>query len=196
MGAYGSRAVIRTATADDTPALTTALARAFHDDPVASYALPSEKRRPEQLRRFYVERMRTLLPDELVFCDADRHAAALWAAPDNWRTPLGELLRTRIVSWRTPLFLVGGMRVEHRHPTEPHYYLAILGVEPSAQGTGLGSKVLQPMLDRCDSEAVPAYLESSKRSNIAFYERHGFRVTGEVGLPLGPPLWLMWRDPR
>ena len=188
--------MIRTATAHDSAPISAALARAFHDDPVTSYALPSARRRASQLRRFYGERLRTLLADELVFCDDRHRAAALWAAPDRWHTPLSELLRTRIVSWRTPLFLAGGLRVERRHPTEPHYYLAVLGVDPSAQGQGLGSAVIRPMLDRCDVEGVPAYLESSKAANVPFYERHGFRVTGEVELPFGPPLWLMWRDPR
>jgi hypothetical protein len=32
---------------------------------------------------------------------------------------------------------------------------------------------------------------------VPFYERHGFRVTGEVSIPRGgPTLWLMWRDPQ
>lgn len=189
-------AVIRTATDADRPALAATLARAFFDDPVARYSLPSDRRRPAQLERFYTERLRTLTAEELVFASEDHRAAALWAPPDRWRTPLAELLRTRIFSWRTPLFLVGGIRVEHRHPDEPHYYLAILGVDPSAQGQGLGSKVLQPMLDRCDAEGVPAYLESSKERNLDFYARHGFKVTGEVKLHFGPRMWLMWREPR
>ncbi len=188
--------MVRTATHEDVEPIAAALARAFDDDPVARYGLPSDRRRPGQLRRFYVQRLHTLLREELVFCDEDRRGAALWAPPDGWRTPLSELLRTRIVTWRLPLFLVGGMRVEHRHPREPHYYLAILGVEPAAQGEGLGSRLLQPMLDRCDREGVPAYLESSKERNLDFYARHGFRVTGEVRLALGPTLWFMWRDPR
>ena len=190
------RAVIRTATTADIPALSATLARAFHDDPVATYALPSDRRRPRQLGRFYTERLRTLVPEELVFCDDERRVAALWAPPDKWHTPLGELLRVRTFSWRSPLFLVGGMQVERRHPTEPHYYLAILGADPSAQGTGLGSRVLAPMLDRCDTEGVPAYLESSKERNLDFYARHGFRVTDDMRLPLGPPMWFMWRAPR
>jgi ribosomal protein S18 acetylase RimI-like enzyme len=188
--------VIRTATPADAEPIAASLARAFADDPVARYALPSDRRRPAQLRRFYTQRLRTLLAEELVWCDRERRGAALWAPPDRWRTPLSELVRTRIVSIRTPLFLAGGMRVERRHPSEPHYYLAILGVDPAAQGEGLGSQLLGPMLDRCDREGVPAYLESSKERNVAFYGRHGFRVTGELKLLAGPPLWLMWRDPR
>jgi GNAT superfamily N-acetyltransferase len=187
---------VRPATADDVPALSAALARAFDDDPVARYALPGDRRRPGRLRRFYTQRLRTLLPEELVFCDDERRGAALWAAPDRWRTPAAELLRTRIVTRRMLLVLLGGLRIEDRHPTDPHYYLAILGVEPAAQGRGLGSALLAPMLERCDAEGVPAYLESSKESNLAFYGRHGFRVTGEVDLLRGPRLWLMWREPR
>jgi ribosomal protein S18 acetylase RimI-like enzyme len=188
--------VIRTAAPDDAEQIAASLARAFDDDPVARYGLPSDRRREGQLRRFYLQRLRTLLPEELVFCDEDRRGAALWAPPDRWRTPLPELMRTRIVTSRLPLFLVGGMRVEHHHPREPHYYLAILGVDPAAQGQGLGSRLLEPMLERCDREGVPAYLECSKERNVDFYARHGFRVTGEVRLLLGPTLWLMWRDPR
>jgi GNAT superfamily N-acetyltransferase len=188
--------VIRQATAGDVPALSASLARAFHDDPVARWALPSERRRPKQNARFYRERLRTLLAEEMVFCDEDRRGAALWAPHDRWRSPPGELFRMRIVTRRSLSFLVGAHRIEQAHPREPHYYLNILGVEPSAQGEGLGSQLMQPMLDRCDREGVPAYLESSKERNLAFYGRHGFRVTGELRFPLGgPPLWLMWRDP-
>lgn len=187
--------MIRLATGADAPALTQALARAFHDDPVASWSLPSERRRPGQLARFYRERLRTLMADELVFCDDGRRGAALWAAPDRWRVAPAELARMRIVTRRTPVFLAGARRVDRAHPDEPHYYLNVLGVEPAAQGGGLGSRLMAPMLERCDSEGVPAYLESSKDRNVPFYERHGFRVTGEVDMPLGGPrLWLMWRE--
>jgi len=55
--------------------------------------------------------------------------------------------------------------------------------------------VLQPVLERCDSDGVWAFLESSKERNIDFYARHGFRVLGELRLPRGPIMWPMWRDP-
>jgi hypothetical protein len=55
---------------------------------------------------------------------------------------------------------------------------------------------MEPVLARCDAEGLPAYLESSKHANIAFYGRHGFEVTDEVTLPDGPTVWCMWREPR
>jgi ribosomal protein S18 acetylase RimI-like enzyme len=87
---------------------------------------------------------------------------------------------------------------ERVHPREPHYYLAVLGTEPAAQGKGVGSALLQPILERCDEEGTGAYLESSKESNIAFYARHGFEVMSELklGRGRGPSIWPMWRNPR
>jgi GNAT superfamily N-acetyltransferase len=189
--------VIRQVQRSDVPDICDSLARAFHDDPVTAWALPSARRRPAQSKRFYRERLRTLLPEEMVFCDEQRRGAAIWSPHDRWRSSVAELARMRVVTRRALPFLVGAQRVEQAHPSEPHYYLAILGVSPAAQGSGLGSALLRPMLDRCDREGVPAYLESSKERNVPFYERHGWRVTGELDFPSGgPKLWLMWRDPR
>jgi ribosomal protein S18 acetylase RimI-like enzyme len=81
------------------------------------------------------------------------------------------------------------------HPSTPHFYLAGLGTDPPRQGEGLGSAAMAPVLARADRDRVPAYLESTKERNVAFYERHGFRVTGTITAPPdGPPMWLMWRE--
>jgi ribosomal protein S18 acetylase RimI-like enzyme len=188
--------VIRTATEADTDPICAALTRAFLDDPVATFCLPSERRRPRQLHAFYRGRMRTLLRDELVFCDDEQRGAALWAAPDRWQVPLRELVANPSYNRRTPLVLWGFARLDRLHPRRPHFYLSVLGVSPDAQGLGLGSRLIRPMLDRCDHEGVGAYLESSKAENLPFYERHGFQVTDELTFPRGPRLWTMWRDPR
>ena len=51
-------------------------------------------------------------------------------------------------------------------------------------------------LERVDREGLPAYLESSKESNVPFYARFGFEVRETVTHPDGPSQWLMWRDPK
>ena len=189
--------MVRTATADDAPALAAALARAFDDDPVSVFANPRARSRARRLRWFFTGRLRTLVGEELCFCDEERTGAAVWAPPDRWQVPPREAVRLgRLTNHRTPWFLAGVARVDKLHPHGPHYYLSNLGVAPEAQGRGLGSRLLAPMLERCDREGVGAYLESSKERNVPFYARHGFRVTGETRIPRGPRLWLMWRDPR
>jgi ribosomal protein S18 acetylase RimI-like enzyme len=87
--------------------------------------------------------------------------------------------------------------IERVHPTEAHWYLAVVGTEPAHQHQGVGSALLAPVLERCDRDFVPAYLESSREDNLAFYHRLGFEVTSPVDLPAaGPRVWPMWRDPR
>jgi hypothetical protein len=54
---------------------------------------------------------------------------------------------------------------------------------------------MRPVLERCDREGVPAYLEASGARNRDLYLRLGFRVTGEIRLPDGPSMWPMWREP-
>jgi ribosomal protein S18 acetylase RimI-like enzyme len=193
----------RRATGADLRVLTSALARAFSDDPVACWACPPASVRPRMLERFHGARLRQLLREEEVWTDPACSAAALWAPPERWRTTLRDdlalargLLAPRLLG-RLPLVLYGFDGLERRHPPKPpHWYLAILGTAPEAQGQGLGSAVLAPVLTRCDEDGVGAYLESSKERNIAFYARHGFRVTRELRLPRGPRMWAMWRDPR
>ena len=189
--------MIRTATAQDVPALAAMLARAFYDDPVSEFAHPRARSRERRIAFFFRGRLQALVGEELCFCDAERRGCALWAPPDRWQPTTREGLRLlRLVNHRTPQLVIGFSHIERAHPRRPHYYLSVLGVEPAAQGQGLGSRLLAPMLERCDSEGVGAWLESSKERNVPFYERHGFRVSEEMRFPGGPPLWLMWRDPR
>jgi ribosomal protein S18 acetylase RimI-like enzyme len=194
---------MRRAREAELPALSKMLARAFMDDPVACWSCPPERLRTGVLERFQGARLRQLLRYEEIWTDDDLSCAALWAPPKRWRTTLREDLEiARSVAHprllgRLPLATMGLVGIERQHPHDPpHWYLAVLGTDPPAQGQGLGSAVLEPVLERCDSDGIAAYLESSKERNIAFYARHGFRVTREIKLPRGPHMWAMWRDPR
>jgi ribosomal protein S18 acetylase RimI-like enzyme len=192
---------VRKATPADVPALGRMLARAFLDDPIACWSCPSDRRRPRANERFFDARARQLLGQDEVYTTAEVGGAALWALPDRWRMSPRDLLRLAplMPAWgrRLPRVLRGLSQVEHAHPeTPPHFHLAALGTDPLRQGEGIGSALLAPVLELCDRDHVPAYLESSKESNIAFYARHGFRVTGEINLPKGPLVWPMWRTPR
>jgi ribosomal protein S18 acetylase RimI-like enzyme len=195
------RMEIRPARGDEVPQLAAMLARAFHDDPVVEWFFRNEPKRPKYARRFFTWQLHRLLGQEQVVTAADGSGAALWALPGRWRESTWQALRLFVslvpaLGGRIPVLARGIDRVEKRHPEEPHLYLANLGTDPSAQGQGIGTALLRPGLELCDREGLPAYLESSKERNVAFYARFGFRVTEEVRMPGdGPALWLMWRDP-
>lgn len=195
---------VRHATDADRDHVAGVLARAFFDDPVAMWMLPDDDRRRRLGPRAYEMFLRHMfLPHGEVYTDRDRRGAALWAPPGRWKTPIPTQLRmapglARILTFRRAPRMVRGLaHIEHAHPDDvAHWYLGILGTDPAAQGQGVGSAVMKPVLDRCDAEGVPAYLESSKHANIAFYRRHGFEVTDTISLPDGPEVWGMWREPR
>ncbi len=195
---------VRRATADDVPSLTRMLARAYHDDPVAIWLCGSPERRPALLEALYRARLRQLLGDREIWVAPELSSAAVWLAPGRAKAgvPRDGALARRLLSdprlaARLPLLALGLARVQRRHPREPpHWYLSLLGTDPEAQGRGLGSAALRPVLERCDDDGAGVYLETAKERNLGFYERYGFRVTGRLRLPRGPAMWLMWREPR
>ena len=201
--APGRAPAVRLATTGDVAGICAALARSFDDDPVVRYLMPTARRRPAGLRAFFRAQ---LVTDHHVafggtFTTDDYAGAAIWAPPGKPRRPPARSLPVilPLAPYFTGASAVRGLRFLSRldasHPTEPHRYLATLGTEPALQGRGIGSALLGPVLARCDTEGERAYLESSKESNLAFYGRHGFAVTGELRTPGGPTIWTMWRDP-
>ena len=139
-----------------------------------------------------------MAPQDEVYVTDDLAGAAVWTLPDRWHVSLRETaeLAPLVLTLRLPIILAGLLRVERGHPHAPaHFYLAVLGTDPPRQGQGIGSSLMRPVLELCDREGVPAYLESSKERNVDFYSRFGFRVADEVRLTRGPSVWPMWRDP-
>lgn len=87
-------------------------------------------------------------------------------------------------------------QMDERHPREPHWFLPLIGVDPSRQGAGIGNALMTHALERCDADGLPAYLESSNPANVPFYERHGFEVAGLIQAGSSPPIRPMYRKPR
>ena len=82
------------------------------------------------------------------------------------------------------------------HPHEPHWYIPLMGVDPMFHGRGYGTELMRHGLAACDRDQRPAYLEATSPVNRRFYERHGFRVLGEIRSGDSPPLFPMLREPR
>jgi GNAT superfamily N-acetyltransferase len=75
------------------------------------------------------------------------------------------------------------------------WYLSIIGIEPAAQGQGIGAQLLKPMLAEADAARAVCYLETFSPRNIKFYERLRFRsVASHLEPCTGAPYIIMRRD--
>lgn len=185
----------------DVDELSALLSRAFHDDPVWTWMQPDPTRRT----RLFAAMIR-----HHHFAGGGMHvarrgaaigAAALWDPPNRWEHKPFEQLRAapsllRALGVRLPRALRLDSAAQAAHPEEPHWYLAVIGSDPTVRGGGFGQALMSGGLSRCDAEHAPAYLESSKPENVPYYERFGFEVTGEIVVPNGPTLIPMWRRAR
>ncbi|MET9548904.1 GNAT family N-acetyltransferase [Streptomyces sp. NPDC006627] len=190
---------VRPATEEDVPTAVDTLARAFADYPFTRYVVAADAHE-ERIRGFqelFFTRV-GMVYGRVWVADAGR-AVAVWTTPDQDPGPgfaevgprIGELAGDR-----APWFESAERALEAHRPERPVWFLATVGVDPAAQGQGLGSAVLRPGLEAADRAGCPAFLETSSERNVAFYERLGFAVTAEVALPDdGPRTWCMLREP-
>jgi ribosomal protein S18 acetylase RimI-like enzyme len=121
---------------------------------------------------------------------------ALWLPPGVHpdHEALGAIVRESLTDERQ-LEEVSGVfdRIGGYYPSEPHWYLASMGVDPAYQGRGYGSALLRHMLLQCDKDHVAAYLESSNPAIGPLYERHGFVVLGTIQVGSSPAIFPMLR---
>jgi GNAT superfamily N-acetyltransferase len=192
---------IRTASIDDAESIGRLLGDAFENDPGMSWCFPDPGVRPRRLEALfgliasdgYVPVGRSTIVDDT--------AAALWLPAgttlgDDVRKPLLEKLAVALEGELERIGTLAGM-VGEVHPSDTdHWYLLAIGVRQSAQGAGLGGKLLEHTLRLADARHEPAYLEASSPRNRALYERYGFEATMTLTLPDGPDIWPMWRDGR
>ncbi|GAB4001310.1 GNAT family N-acetyltransferase [Nocardioides ultimimeridianus] len=188
---------------------TALLADAFFRDPVMAWLLPAEQRRKEALERFFALETEHVLghPDSLL---ASRRGTArgvlLVLPPGRWKTSFLSQARHGAAYASIFRFRLGRAnalqsRLQRLHPREPHYYVPMIGVATTAQGTGVGSALLEQLCARCDAEGLPAYLEATSPESARLYSRHGF-VTKRTLTSFDrkrrstmPPIELMARKP-
>ncbi|WP_418955313.1 GNAT family N-acetyltransferase [Streptomyces tritici] len=190
----------RAAAIDDAGRISRSLALAFDDDPMMRWFFPDAATREASLTSYFG----TLFTRQYLrnaVCERTADAAAFWVPPEaqDKAVPDAETIQElqNILGDRAGVFRDAVGAAAQHTPQEPHWYLALIGADPAAQGQGQGAALLRSGLAKADAAGLPAYLESSKESNLPFYSHFGFTVRHEVRLPGGGPvLWGMWREAR
>lgn len=171
---------------------------AFAADPMARWTWPQARQYlaaiPQMTRAFGGK----AFSSGSAFCTDDHAGTALWLPPgvrpdeDELDAVIERTVeRARSVE-AAPIF----EQMAAYHPAEPHWYLAMIGVDPARQGQGHGNALMACALAQCDRDQAPAYLESSNPRNVPFYQRHGFEPLGAIQVGSSPNLVPMLRRPH
>ncbi len=183
------------------PAVTETLAQAFQTDPALSWILPDPDHRAKALRALF----RVLVPADarsgVVLRTPLDEAAALWRSPGHAHGGAMEMLRTLLpilsaFGTALPRGLKVQASIDANRPGGRFWYLHYVGVRPAQQGKGYGGRIIRAQTATADAQALPCWLETATRENVALYERLGFSTMAEWDVKGGGPhFWGMVREP-
>lgn len=191
----------------DEHAAVATLAAAFAEYLLFPPLCPKAERRPRVIDSFCRFLFRMAMRHNGAFATPDRAAVACALPPGTEWPSEWAYLRAGALSvvwrlgWRGGLWFMrlgpafDSARRKHLND-QPHWYLHLLGVRPEAQGKGMSRAVLRPIFDAADRDRVPVFLETVPESNVAIYQKLGFKLLGYSELPGGVPNWEMAREPR
>lgn len=177
--------------------VTATLTLAFAADPLLRWLFPEPEGYLEYGRTFLKRYGESGFDHETVFVIDGGTGAAVWVPPDGESDigPIAELLSRTLSETKQTAMIEAYAELSTYRPDRPHWWLATLGVEPRFQRQGYGSRLIQPVLNRCATDSVCAYLEATSPDNRRLYERQGFEVLAQIDIETGPRLFPMRRDP-
>jgi ribosomal protein S18 acetylase RimI-like enzyme len=182
---------------DDRARVFATLTSAFREDPVERWLYPEERAYDACFPAFLAAFGGEAFAHNTVWRLDDFAVVALWlspgVAPDA--EEIVRVLTTTVEGVRLADTMAALEQMDAAHPHFSHWYLPWFGVDAALQGSGLGGTLLGECLTVVDASGLPAYLETPNPRTIAFYERHGFRVTGSTRTPDCPVITFMLREP-
>ena len=186
-------------------AVVSTIARAFCNDPMFVHVMSDNAKRPKVVTAMTRLAVNAITRVGKVDCTADTTGTAMWMTPAQAEPTFGDMLRGGLIALpfragfrptiRFLQMLSAGEAVHREATPGPHWYLAMIAVEPEHHGQGIGSALIQHGLKRVDADGLPCYLETSNERNIPLYERYGFNIYHTDLLPdNGPRYWGMLRE--
>jgi ribosomal protein S18 acetylase RimI-like enzyme len=189
---------VKTAIASDEAAAISTIVLAFGADPMARWSWADPQQYLTTFPRFAKAFGGKAFDLGSAYFTEGYTGVALWLPPDVHpdEETMGALLQSTVPDQTLKDAFAVLEKMGRYHPTEPHWYLPLIGVDPAQQSRGLGSALMKHALARCDRDRQLAYLESTNPANVPLYERHGFELLGTIQVGSSPPMFPMLRKPR
>ncbi len=192
----------RVATLADADAIASTITTAFFVDPLWGPVFADESTRAARSAMMWRLFTRSALRYPWTLVTPNVEAVAVWIPPGGSEVTeaeaagLEEFLSGVTGADTARAILRIYEQFDAAHPSEPCFYLSLLGVHDEHRGKGLGMSLLAENLTRIDDLGMPSYLESSNPANNARYESVGFAARDEFTTATGHVVTTMWRDAR
>lgn len=193
---------VRLAENRDVPRVAATLTIALADSRWTRWALPDDGRMQRLTRLHELDAGHRGVATGSTWVTDDVDAVAAWEPPAGTASlpadvaealarELPHLAGTRARVVAETAALVGAAR-----PSEPHWWLAHLGVRPSSRRRGLAGALLAPVVVRCDTLQEVAAAAVYSWANVRFLRGFGFEVTAELRTSDDElPVWVVTRQP-
>ncbi len=167
---------------DDRLSVVSILSRAFDDNKSVNYVVKQGTARKKRIGKLMEYSFDICNNFGEVWLSDNKEACALILFPDQKRISL------KTIFWDTRLAVsvIGLNRVKRvmereakikaLHPPGPFTYLWFIGVDSARQGEGVGSRLLQEVIEVCQRKQRPIFLETSVEQNLSWYKKFGFEV--------------------
>ena len=176
-------------------------ATAFGQDPITGFLMQTGSGYRERVSQFFSLLMRARLALEMPVFVA-RNGAGICGGTMGYTTLRPEWPSDLNEAWERFEKSVPGMpermavydEVAAKYkPSDPHYYLGVIGTDPKSHGLGIGTQLLRAFCEASANDPLSSavYLETAQEANLRFYERAGFQETGRGKLG-SSTLWCMY----
>ena len=188
--------VIRKLDPSQLEAASNALMMGFSTDPFQRWLMPDPTIYYINFKKWTINTCKQSFLEEGVFGDENNYGTAVWFPPgfDIDFADVSETYKEIPKDRKAEAFKMFDMMGESR--VHDAWYLEYLAVDPSKQGSGLGSLILKESLKVIDELGEAAYLESSNPQNMSLYERFGFRFLKKIQVGSSPQINTMFRQPK
>ena len=188
--------VIRKLDPSQLEAASNALMMGFSTDPFQRWLMPDPTIHYKNFKKWTINTCKQSFLEEGVFGDENNYGTAVWFPPgfDIDFADVSETFKEIPKDRKAEAFKMFEMMGESR--VHDAWYLEYLAVDPSKQGSGLGSLILKESLKVIDELGEAAYLESSNPQNMSLYERFGFRFLKKIQVGSSPQINTMFRQPK
>jgi len=174
------------------------LTYSFADNKSVNYVIKQDKFRSKRLEKLMEYSFDYCWLFGEVYLSDDKKACALLVLPDKKKTTLKSILLDIRLAWSCIGFfnlkkvLQREAKIKSLHPNSVMYYLWFIGVQPGDQNRGVGSSLLNELIQRSGALQRPMYLETSTLKNIPWYQKFGFSIYQE--LDFGYKLFCLKRE--